>query len=105
MLRTILERAGHEVFYATDGDEAIAELEGTEIDVVITDLHMPRVHGLELITLIRDLEPRPGIIAVSGTGEDQLMVAEALGAARTLTKPVMPDLLLAAVEAVLEGPA
>ena len=50
-----------------------------DIDVVVTDLQMRNVHGLELITILRDYQPRPGIIAISGTGEVQLDMAQALG--------------------------
>lgn len=106
VLRTILERAGHEVWEAVDGDEALRVYEGKDIDVVITDLHMRNVHGLELITILREYSPRPGIIAVSGTGSDQLAMAEALGARRTLIKPVVPDQILSAVNVLTEaGPA
>ena len=100
LLRTILEQARHEVLVATDGEEALAELEGQSVEAVITDLHMPKVHGLELITIIRELDPPPAIIAVSATGGVQLSMAEALGAAKTLTKPVVPEELLAAVSDV-----
>ena len=103
VLRTILERARHEVFVAKDGQEALEQLSGKSIDVVITDLQMRNVHGLELITLLRDMNPRPGIIAISGTGETQLDMAQALGAARALSKPVTPEQLLAAVDEVLPG--
>ena len=101
VLRTILERSHHQVFEATDGDEALREYEGKDIDVVVTDLQMRNVHGLELITILRDFEPRPGIVAISGTGEVQLEMAQALGAEKTLTKPVVPDQLLSAVDEVL----
>lgn len=101
VLRTILERAHHEVFVARDGDEALAVYAGKGIEVVITDLQMRNVHGLQLITILRDLDPRPGIIAISGTGEFQLDMARALGAWKALSKPVMPDDLLAAVTEVL----
>jgi CheY-like chemotaxis protein len=97
VMKTILERAGHEVFVAGDGREALELYEGKGIEVVITDLQMKGVHGLELITIIRDFDPRPPIIAVSGTGEVQLDMAQALGAGRALTKPIRPDELLAAV--------
>ena len=103
VLNTILERAGHEVYLAADGDEALELYEGKGIELVITDLQMRNVHGLELITIIRDFEPRPRIIAISGTGEVQLEMAQALGAQRTLTKPVRPDQLLTAVREVLAG--
>lgn len=101
VLRTILERGAHEVVEAKDGDEALQVYGGKGIEVVVTDLQMRNVHGLELITILRDFDPRPGIIAISGTGEVQLDMAQMLGAAVTLTKPIMPELLLGAVERVL----
>ena len=101
VLRTILERDHHEVLVARDGDEALALFEGKGIEVVITDLQMRNVHGLQLITILREMKPRPGIIAISGTGEFQLDMARALGARKALSKPVMPAVLLAAVAEVL----
>ena len=103
VLRTILERANHQVWVAKDGDEALSEFQGKGIEVVITDLQMRNVHGLELITILRELNPRPGIIAVSGTGETQLDMARMVGASVTLTKPIRPDQLLDAVTTLL-GP-
>lgn len=103
VLKTILERAGHEVFLAKDGREALDLYDGKDIQIVITDLQMDDVHGLELITIIRDFQPRPRIVAISGTGAVQLDMAEALGAEKTLTKPVRPDQLLTAVREVLAG--
>jgi CheY-like chemotaxis protein len=103
VLKTILERAGHEVFLAKDGKEALELFEDREIQIVITDLQMTEVHGLELISIVRDFEPRPRIVAISGTGEVQLDMAHALGAERTLTKPVRPDQLLTAVREIHAG--
>lgn len=102
-LVTMLEAAGHQAFETSDGNEAIDLHREGGLDVVITDLQMPEVHGLELIARLRDLSPSPRIIAVSGTGADQLSVAEALGARVTLTKPVFPDKLLGAVDEALAG--
>ena len=97
LLGAILEAEGHEVFFAEDGEEALSEYGGQAIDVVITDLQMPNVHGLELITLLMDSTPRPAIIAISGTGADQLAMAQALGAMVTVRKPVIRSELLSAV--------
>ncbi|HUF75188.1 MAG TPA: response regulator [Longimicrobiales bacterium] len=105
VLKTILERADHQVFTARDGREALEVFQGKDIQVVITDLQMNEVHGLELITIVREFEPRPPIIAISGTGEVQLEMAQALGAQKTLTKPVNPQALLTAVREVLAGVA
>jgi len=101
ILRTILERGGHEVLEAEDGDQALREYRGRRAEVVVTDLHMHNLHGLELISILRELDPRPGIVAISGTGEFQLEMARALGAKHTLQKPIVPDSLLAAVEDAL----
>ena len=105
VLSTILERAGHETFIAEDGEAALREYRGTGIEVVITDLQMPNVHGLELITLLRDFTPRPAIIAISGTGSDQLDMAQVVGAEATLSKPVTPTELLNAVTKAVAGEA
>ena len=97
ILSTILEHAGHETFCAEDGEEALRECSGKAIEVVITDLQMPKVHGLELISMLRDLSPRPAIIAISGTGSAQLDMAQVIGAEATLSKPVDHAALLSAV--------
>ena len=98
--RTILERNGHETHVAANGLEALRGYVGEGIEIVVTDLQMPEVHGLELITILRDFSPRPSIIAVSGTGSEQLAMAKALGAEFTLTKPLDPERLIAAVDQV-----
>lgn len=105
VLRTILERARHEVWVAKDGAEALSQFQGNQIEVVITDLQMANVHGLELITILRELTPRPGIIAISGTGESQLDMARMVGASHTLQKPIRPDLLLNAIDDLSRGAA
>ena len=104
-LSNILARAGHETFLAKDGRTALSTFGATEIDVVITDLQMPGMHGLELITVLRDASPRPAIIAISGTGRDQLDMAQAVGADETLLKPFRPDELLSAVSRAVAGEA
>jgi CheY-like chemotaxis protein len=99
--QAILERAGHETFFAHDGEEALRQFALKGIDLVVTDLQMPEVHGFELITVLRDFEKPPALIAVSGTGQFQLHMAEALGAKYTLQKPLTPELLMDAVDRAL----
>lgn len=99
--QAILERAGHETCFAADGDEALRQYQLKAIDVVVTDLQMPEVHGFELISVFRDFTPPPAVIAISGTGQFQLHMAEALGAKWTLTKPLDPELLLRYVDEAL----
>lgn len=97
----ILERHGHEVITAEDGVEALLDLRTKEVDLVITDLQMPDIHGLELISVLRDQSPRPTVVVVSGTGPDQLAMAKAVGAQFTLTKPVYAEQLISIVEKAL----
>ena len=101
LVKAILERAGHETVLAVDGEEALRLHALREVDLVVTDLHMPEVHGFELITVLRELSNPPAVVAVSGTGPFQLHMAEALGAKYTLQKPVTPELLLRAVDDAL----
>jgi CheY-like chemotaxis protein len=101
LLRAMLSTEGHEVVQAVDGEEGLASLGATPIDVVITDLQMPKVHGLELISVLRGVSPRPAIVAVSGTGEAQLDMAEAIGADATLSKPLTHAALLDGVRRAL----
>jgi CheY-like chemotaxis protein len=96
--RTILEGAGHQLFFAQDGEDAVRAYMKRGIEIVITDLKMPNVDGLELITVLGEFIPAPHIIAISATGPEQLTKARALGAVTTLAKPVDPDELLRAVE-------
>jgi len=101
LVEAILVRAGYETVVAPTGEEAFRSFLDTGIDVVITDLQMPDVHGFELITILREFDPAPAVIAVSGTGAIQLHMAESLGARWTLQKPLNPELLLDAVERAL----
>ena len=69
---TLVERAGHEVYLASNAVQALNIHGGRRIDVVITDLHMPHIDGIELIRALRELLPDAAIIAVSGSGPDLL---------------------------------
>ncbi len=103
LVRTVLAQEGHDTYLASDGDEALALCRGTPIDLVITDLQMPNVHGLELISVLRDLSPRPAIVAMSGTGEPQLDMASAVGADEALSKPISHGELLDTVRGALRA--
>jgi CheY-like chemotaxis protein len=101
MLKQTFERAGYEIATATNGRIGIELYEKSNFDVVITDLIMPDMEGIETITLLRKLNPHAKIIAISGGGrnqpDDYLFLAEKLGASRTFTKPVDREALMQAV--------
>lgn len=62
----ILSRAGHQILEGTDGEEALQLFERHPVDLVITDLAMPKMSGFGLITNIHIRKPRFPIILVSG---------------------------------------
>ena len=70
--RMVLERAGYQVLTAGDGIEALATLRSSTVDLVVTDIEMPRMDGLELTRVIRS-DPRltqTGIIMVTARGSE-----------------------------------
>lgn len=107
MLRLFLERAGHEVREAPEGAEGLAAYRQRPADVVLCDLFMPGVDGLDTIRALQN-EPVPTrVVVITGGGiknrEDALPAALRLGAAVALRKPFDPPELLAAVDAALRG--
>ena len=97
ILANLLEQRGHEVYIASEGEEGFKTYLKNNIEIVITDLDMPHVDGLELIKAVRALFPEAVIIVVSGKGPDQLNEALRAGAWVALSKPVHPQKLLAAI--------
>ena len=97
ILAKLLERMGHEVYVASDGEEAFKTYLKNSIEIIITDLEMPRVDGLEFIESVLALFPRAVIIAVSGKGQILLDEAERAGAFMALSKPIDPQELRNAI--------
>lgn len=100
-IRQFLERAGHEVTEAGNGNEGLRQVEAVRPDLVISDIIMPDREGIETIHKIRQDHPGIKIIAISGGGRigttDFLEIAAKVGADRTLAKPFTRDTLLQAV--------
>jgi DNA-binding NtrC family response regulator len=101
MLRTTLERAGHEVREAGDGREALRVCAEGPVDIVVTDLIMPEMEGIATIRALRQAHPGMKIIAMSGGGyigpQSYLDAARKCGAAYAFSKPVDRETLLAAI--------
>jgi two-component system, chemotaxis family, sensor histidine kinase and response regulator PixL len=90
MLSVTLQGAGYQVSEAGDGVEAIAKLQQNKVDLIISDIEMPRMTGFELLTRLR-LEPSlakiPTIMLTSRASDKYRQMAEGLGAKAFLTKP------------------
>ena len=87
-LRLALEGQGYDVLTARNGKDALGYLNGHPVDVVITDLFMPEMDGIETIAELRRQFPAIRVVAMSGRpGVDYLTVARELGVTQTLRKP------------------
>jgi DNA-binding response OmpR family regulator len=91
MLREALTRVGHEVTEAENGGVGLRTFAKGSFDLVLTDLVMPEVEGIETIVKLRKQCPNIRIIAMSGGGRgsayDYLHIAQQIGANRVLMKP------------------
>jgi CheY-like chemotaxis protein len=105
MVRVMLVSAGYRVDEADSGATALASYCQRPCDLVITDILMPDMDGIETIRALVAINPRVRIIAVSGSGStwvaDYLEDAQQFGARRILQKPVTLAQLLSAVSEVL----
>jgi two-component system chemotaxis response regulator CheY len=103
-----LERAGYDVVTARNGREGLHEFRRGRVDLIVTDLFMPEVDGLEFLRALRAVNATVPVIAISGGGEleraDLLPLARALGAAHVLAKPVELADLVAAARALVPTP-
>jgi two-component system KDP operon response regulator KdpE len=101
VLKTVLSSQGYQVRTAAEGESALSSLNEWHPELVITDLYMPRMNGVELCRRIRAVSAVP-IIVLSVKGEERTKV-EALdsGADDYVTKPFGTDELLARVRAAL----
>lgn len=97
-----LSRAGHAVIEAGDGLAGLRLLREKRPDVVLVDIFMPEMDGIEFIREMAERPDRPGIIAMSGgssfAGLEFLDYARRLGADAALPKPLEKSRLLGVVE-------
>jgi DNA-binding response OmpR family regulator len=107
-----LRRDGHAVVPAADGDEALRLYHQTRPDLVVLDLMLPRMNGLEVCRRIREGRSVPVIMLTARGEEEDRILGLGLGADDYVVKPFSPRELAARVEAVLrranapaEGPA
>lgn len=103
----MLERDGHTISEAADGQKGLVMLRENPVDLVITDILMPNKEGMETITELRQIYSGLKIIAMSGGGRIRntgfLSVAEKLGADAVLSKPFRSQQLRDTVNACLES--
>lgn len=94
LYRRTLAKDGHDIALACNGAEAVEQAKRERFDVVISDLRMPDMGGLELLQALRAADPHLPVVLVSGSPDlDAAMKAVELGALEFLVKPVAFDKL------------
>lgn len=105
----ILERAGHEVVTVQNARRGLKLLEADQFDLLLIDIFMPEMDGLETVRVLRGSKPELPIIVMSGAMTDQasmpdyLSFGTKLGAIESLRKPFRPATLVEAVDRCLVG--
>ncbi len=99
-----LSNAGHKVLSAADGKDALKYFDGSKIDLLVTDLHMPVMNGIELIKEVRNKEDykfTPILFLTTESQQAKKMEAKEAGATGWIVKPFVPEKLLAAISKVV----
>ncbi len=99
-----LENEGYNVLAAVDGKDALKHLDGKAIDLIITDLHMPEMDGIELIKEVRKMpvyERIPILFLTTESQASRKMEAKEAGATGWIIKPFVPAKLIAALNKVI----
>lgn len=84
-----LSREGYDIIRATDGKDCISKLEGNQIDLLITDLYMPNLNGLEVISLMNSEKRKtiPIMVLSAAGAEENVLKAFDLGVDDFMVKP------------------
>lgn len=104
MVSFTLKASGYTVIDAVDGVEALAKAKANKIDLVLSDINMPNMNGIELVKSLR-AEPQyrftPILLLTTESGMDKKAEGRSAGATGWLVKPFNPTQLLATIKKVL----
>ncbi|MBN2343182.1 MAG: response regulator [Deltaproteobacteria bacterium] len=104
MITFTLKQAGYDVIEAEDGQDALKKAETANIDMLITDLNMPNMNGLELIEAIRGKDKYkfiPIIMLTTESDAEKKKQGKNAGATGWLVKPFQPPQLISVIKKVL----
>lgn len=100
-LRSNLRALGYEVLTATNGREALKQFHGNHPDLILLDVLMPEMDGLEVLKEIRGFSKVPVIFLTAKGGERDKIKGLDMGADDYISKPFSPDELISRIEAVM----
>jgi two-component system, chemotaxis family, chemotaxis protein CheY len=104
MVSFTLKEAGYDVVEAEDGKDALAKLKGSAVNMIITDLNMPNMDGIEFIKNVRAdsaLKFIPIVMLTTESQDSKKQEGKAAGATGWIVKPFKPDQLMTVVKKVL----
>jgi two-component system, chemotaxis family, chemotaxis protein CheY len=104
MVKFVLRDGGYEVVEAMDGVDALSKLRGQEMHLVLSDVNMPNMDGLELTRQLRAMPQYkfvPIILLTTESAVEKKQQGKAAGATAWIVKPFTPDQLLAVVKKVM----
>jgi DNA-binding NtrC family response regulator len=102
-IRLLLKKKGYALRLASNGKEALHLFRREMVDLVITDLVMPKMDGIELLEAVKDLKPETEVIVISAQGTiEKAVQAMKLGAFDFIEKPINPRVISWVVERALE---
>lgn len=105
MVAFTLSSAGHEVTEAPDGNKALATAKAKKFDLVITDVNMPGMNGIDLVQSLRALPECkfiPILVLTTEAGADLKQKGKSAGATGWIVKPFNPEVLLDTLKKVLD---
>ena len=105
MVAFTLERAGFDVIQAEDGVEALEKAKGKSVNLVLTDINMPNMDGIKLITELRALPEykfTPILTLTTEGSQEKKAEGKDAGATGWIVKPFDPDILVAIINKVLK---
>ena len=104
MVSFTLKEAGYDVIEACDGKDALSKIPNKDLNLIVTDLNMPNMDGIELIKKIRR-EPKykytPIIMLTTESQTEKKMEGKAAGATGWIVKPFQPDQLISVIKKVI----
>jgi len=104
MVSFTLKGAGYDVVEASDGEQALQMARSKQVNLVLTDVNMPKMDGITLIKQLRTLPNykfTPMLMLTTESAADKKQEGKAAGATGWIVKPFNPDQLLATVQRVL----
>jgi two-component system, chemotaxis family, chemotaxis protein CheY len=100
MIKAVVNEMGFEVITAQDGEKALRSAQSDHFDIIITDINMPNMDGIELIRHLRELEKTkytPILVITTEGGDNVKQAGKNAGASGWIVKPFSPDTLKRAI--------